>query len=107
VLGRVERDVFTEPDSRGSRYANDAARARPAWVVGQAHSACAHFDRIDLNVKLCERLRELTRAAAARYAGHAQRNPAKICRRSGKSQFRNVFRATLARVANDPPRKTR
>ena len=43
----------------------------------------------------------------ARRGQHASRTPAKICRRSGRSQLRNVFVATRGCVAHDPPRSTR
>ena len=41
------------------------------------------------------------------YASRAQRKPAKIWRRSGKSQLRKLDRATTESVAHDPPRRTR
>ena len=37
----------------------------------------------------------------------ASRIPAKICRRSGRSQFRTLVLTTRARVAHEPPRSTR
>src|SRR5204862_414118 len=40
-------------------------------------------------------------------ASRAQRKPAKICRRMGKSQFRKVARIADGSVAHEPPRSTR
>ena len=40
-------------------------------------------------------------------ASRAQRNPEKICRRTGWSQLRNVPRIAAASVPNEPPRSTR
>ncbi|CAN5227742.1 hypothetical protein BH18GEM1_BH18GEM1_00840 [soil metagenome] len=42
-----------------------------------------------------------------RQASRAQRKPAKIWRRWGRSQLRKVFRATIDAVAQEPPRSTR
>ena len=39
-------------------------------------------------------------------ASLAQRRPAKIWRRSGRSQLRKLVRITLRRVAQEPPRST-
>lgn len=39
-------------------------------------------------------------------ASRAVRNPAKICRRTGRSQLRNVPRHATGSTANDPPRST-
>src|SRR5205807_3902085 len=39
-------------------------------------------------------------------ASAAQRKPAKICRRCGKSQLRKVLRTAIGRVAHEPPRST-
>ena len=43
---------------------------------------------------------------AVAQASLAQRKPAKICRRIGKSQLRNVTRATVGLVAQEAPRST-
>ena len=41
------------------------------------------------------------------HASDASRTPLKICRRCGRSQFRNVTRATSGSLAHEPPRSTR
>src|SRR5687767_10053798 len=46
------------------------------------------------------------RDGAVAHALTAQRKPAKICRRMGRSQLRNVRRATASLVAHDAPRST-
>ena len=49
---------------------------------------------------------ELVELGERRHASRAQRKPAKICRRRGKSQLRMVLRITRKRVAQEPPRST-
>src|SRR5690606_15946015 len=61
--------------------------------------------------RLQERLVERDRLAEvgqvpAHQASRAQRKPAKICRRMGKSQLRNVVRIATGSVAQEPPRST-
>lgn len=56
-----------------------------------------------------ERRRERLRAHGAPPSprSHARRRPAKIWRRSGRSQFRKVGRTAIGWVAHEPPRSTR
>ena len=66
-------------------------------VVGERAERRPVEVRLDLDALGCGR-----RA----HASLAQRKPAKIWRRCGKSQLRNVLRTACVCVAHDPPRRT-
>jgi hypothetical protein len=106
VLAELERDVFTQARMPGAAQPNHAARP-PAGIIGERHDLDPDFGCFDPHAKRAEALREPGRAEPRRYAGHAQRKPEKIWRRSGKSQLRKVARAMSGLVANAPPRRTR
>ena len=84
-------------------------RARQAVedVVGQRAVVTAAEERLDDDALLGGAGRGDRVHQVGSPRSRASRTPAKICRRSGRSQLRNVAVATRGCVAQEPPRRTR